>query len=147
MISVLLLLLAALVDVKRVAFMSNRDAQLVATTIVVAVILFGDAICGLALGLALLVLYFRVYRDMLGLRIWSPASKPGLMDRSLVREYITEAHLDSAQNNIVDERDFATEIKGVKGVYGERVYGAQGLDTEMPGLGAHRLPKEPIPWK
>jgi len=48
-------------------------------------------------------------------------------------KYITPEHLASAQDNVVDKKNAEMEIKGITGVYGEAVYGAQGTDTTMPG--------------
>lgn len=45
--------------------------------------------------------------------------------------YISEEHLLAAQNNIFDAKNYTTEVKGIeKGYNEEKVYGAQGLDSE-----------------
>ena len=55
---------------------------------------------------------------------------------SLVNAYITPKNLEDAQNNIVSDTAYNKEIKGIKGVYNEPVYGAQGIDNTMPGYGS-----------
>jgi hypothetical protein len=50
--------------------------------------------------------------------------------RSLVTDYITPANLKDAQNNIFDETNFAKDMVGIRGVYGEAVYSAQGIDKK-----------------
>lgn len=137
------LLVAGLVKVTWAEFMVNKEAQLVATTVAVAMILLGDAIAGLAMGLGVLLLYFRIYREMLGFP--GIGGAPGSIDRSLVgTDYVTPEDLKRAQDNVVDETNFATEMKGVRGVYGEPVYGAQGMDRTMPGydVSPFAMPKD-----
>jgi hypothetical protein len=52
-------------------------------------------------------------------------------DACLKMDYISEAHLLAAQNNIFDVDCYKEEIKGVtNGLNDEKVYGAQGLDFE-----------------
>jgi hypothetical protein len=49
--------------------------------------------------------------------------------------YISEEHLLAAQNNIFDANNYTTEVKGIeKGYNEEKVYGAQGLDSESVNL-------------
>jgi hypothetical protein len=65
--------------------------------------------------------------------ILSQPSIPAINGSSdpLKMDYISEAHLLAAQNNIFDVDCYKEEIKGVtKGLHDEKVYGAQGLDFE-----------------
>lgn len=136
-LALILLLVATFVPVEMAGFMVRAEAQLILGTVVVLYLVLKDAIAGLIAGVALLLLYFRVYGNKLGLtfqdlidknqvsKLWSsPNSSP----------YVTPAHLLSAQNNVVDQANYEAEMKGVRGVYGEDVYGAQGIDKGMPGF-------------
>ena len=110
--------------------------QVLAGAVVVAVVVLGDAPTGLILGLALLVLTARVNARALGIDLsawgldFGKPSAPG----DLLRAYVTPKNLHDAQSNRVSERD--DEVKGFEGVYGEPVYGAQGLDKAMPAFAA-----------
>ena len=54
------------------------------------------------------------------------------INKPLQMDYISEAHLLAAQNNIFDVQCYKDEIKGIdKGLNNEKVYGAQGLDFEQ----------------
>ena len=45
--------------------------------------------------------------------------------------YISDEHLLAAQNNIFDSKNYSSEVKGMeKGYNNEKVYGAQGLDSD-----------------
>ena len=49
--------------------------------------------------------------------------------------YISPEHLIAAQNNIFDIKSYKNEVKGFDhGYNNEKVYGAQGLDTENINL-------------
>jgi hypothetical protein len=49
----------------------------------------------------------------------------------LKMDYISEAHLLAAQNNIFDVQNYKIEVKGVEhGLNDEKVYGVQGFDSE-----------------
>jgi hypothetical protein len=49
----------------------------------------------------------------------------------LKMDYISEAHLLAAQNNIFDVQNYKVEVKGVEhGLNDEKVYGVQGFDSE-----------------
>lgn len=141
-IGLILLLVATFVPVEMVSFIVRPDVQLIAGTIIVLYLVLKDAIAGFIAGIALLIVYFRVYAEKLGISfqdaigmdklgsIWgSNSSEP-----SSSMPYITPQHLESAQSNVVDPASLGAEMKGVLGVYGEEVYGAQGMDKEMPGF-------------
>jgi len=62
---------------------------------------------------------------------------PRLIEKNVYSEdlldYITPENLREAQSNMVNETAYKTEYKGIQGVYGEDVYGAQGLDSTLGG--------------
>jgi hypothetical protein len=138
-ISIGLLLATLLIDIKYVQFIVNPDIQLILGTTIIAIIVFFDAWAGLILAIAVFILYLRVYSNKYGLNIseilTGRQSKNYPME-SLVDAYITPKNLEDAQNNIVSDTAYNKEIKGIKGVYNEPVYGAQGIDTTMPGYGS-----------
>ena len=138
-LSIAVLLVAALIDVKYIQFIINPDIQLLLGTIVIAIIVFFDAISGLILGLSLLILYLRVYSKKYNINIREIVTGKKSVNypmKSLVSAYVTPDDLANAQNNIVDERDYSKEVKGFNGPYKESVYGAQGIDSTMPGFGS-----------
>jgi len=136
-LSLLVLVTALIVPANQVKFLTKPQAQVIAVTFALGVLLLLDAYIGAALGLTLIILYYRVYEsyfrsndkpvdDHKSLRAAGPMV-------NLVSNFITEKHLLDAQNNIVDDVSKDVELKGIQGVYGEPVYGAQGLDKKMPG--------------
>lgn len=134
LLSLVLLLIMALAPVTIFQFLLRPDFQLIVATIVVAVLVLYDVYSGFIIGLGVAILYFRLYGmgvTYLGGDDDEAARKKGPM-ANLVTAYITPKHLESAQSNVVEDVD--TEIIGIRGVYGEPVYGAQGLDKTMPGL-------------
>lgn len=132
--AVILLLLASLVPSKALFLVTVAEVQLILGTLVVLYLLLRDPMAGLLMGLALLMAYLRAYRAKYGIT-WNPFQKDTYPMASLVSDYITPQHLKDAQSNVVDEASYSTELKGIQGVYGEEVYGAQGLDAAMPGWG------------
>jgi hypothetical protein len=137
--SLLVLLVAALIDVNYVQFIINPDMQLLLGTIVIAIIVFFDAISGLILGLSLLVLYLRVYSKKYNIdirEIITGNKSSNYPMKSLVSAYITPKDLENAQSNVVDEAGYFKEVKGFRSPHNEPVYGVQGIDPVMPGYGS-----------
>lgn len=125
--------------------MVRPEIQLLLGTVVVLYLVLKDAIAGLIAGFALLIVYFRVYADMMGVSFQEVIglNSPSLQSlwsmtpfSSKEVPYITPENLLSAQNNVVNTSNYEAEMKGVRGVYGEDVYGAQGMDKTMPGYSA-----------
>ena len=137
-ISILLLLFTLLVNVKYVQFIVNPDIQLILGTTIIAIIVFFDAWAGLILAISVFILYLRVYSVKYGINmrdILTGRKTANYPIETLVDAYITPKHLEDAQSNIVNDTAYNKEIKGIKGVYNEPVYGAQGIDNTMPGYG------------
>lgn len=115
--------------------LESRVVQFVMAVIVVLITIIHDVYTGLLLGLALIILYFRMHSRLIA--NWGDIpnldSRKGGPMAGLVQEYITPEHLQSAQSNVFEMNDYDVEMKGIKGVYGEPVYGAQGIDATMPG--------------
>jgi hypothetical protein len=144
-LALILLFVATFVPTEMVGFMVRPEIQLLLGTVVVLYLVLKDAIAGLIAGLALLIVYFRVYADMMGVSFQEVIglNSPSLQSlwsmtpfSSKEVPYITPENLLSAQNNVVNTSNYEAEMKGVRGVYGEDVYGAQGMDKTMPGYSA-----------
>jgi hypothetical protein len=143
--AVVVLLVAIMLDPDNFGFVVKPEVQVVIGTIVVAVILFDNFASGLVLGIAVLVMFTRVFAKQYGIDLnlqtlfsmKSDTANARYPMKSLIRDYITPENLKDAQNNIYDETNFKKEMKGIKGVYGEPVYGAQGADFSMPGYDSY----------
>ena len=145
--AIVVMMIALLVEPANFGFVVDPEAQLVAGTIVVAVLLLDDVFAGVVLGLAVFTMYMRVYMNKYGIKMdtesiaqlvtGTPGNKRSNKSqypmRSLLTDYITPANLRDAQNNIYDDTNYAKEMIGVRGVYGEPVYGAQGTGEFVPG--------------
>lgn len=132
-IALLVVIAAAVVPLDALKFASSQVMQLVLACVVVLWMIFMDVYAGVLLGLALLVTYFRIHSQHILSWGWGGSSRTSGPMASLVQDYITPENLHDAQNNVVDVGDYGVEIKGIDGVYGEPVYGAQGMDKVMPG--------------
>lgn len=142
-----LLCMAVFLDSQYFEIMLKQDIQVVLGTLVIAVILFDSPIAGLIMGIAVIIMYMRAYGRRFGITFPfehdNTVSKKYPM-QSLIKKYITPENLKDAQDNVVDENNSKVEIKGVKGVNGEQVYGAQGQDQVMPGLTSYTLYGKPL---
>jgi hypothetical protein len=124
------LLTGTLIDPVSVQFIVRPELQIVIAAVIVFCVLFVDHIFGFILGLAALTTYTRVFMHKYGRTPFSMS----LNGRGALTPYVTPKNLEDAQNNVVDPKEMTTPYVGAKGIYGERVYSAQGLDTELPGL-------------
>jgi predicted membrane protein len=125
-VALIVLILITLVDFKFVSFMVQREWLYILSTFILLTILFVDVITGFILALAMITLIVKLYKIQLP---WGYSKQN---DTKLL-DYITPEHLRSAQDNvIIDEEGYKKEWKGIQGVYGEEVYGAQGLEI-FPG--------------
>jgi hypothetical protein len=135
----IVLLVSLLIDVKYVEAIIQPDIQLLLGTIIVAIIVFFDALTGLILGISVLILYLRVYSKKYNIHIREIITGKQTKNypyNSLVTAYVTPDNLKDAQTNVISDETYWTEIKGFSGPYNEPVYGAQGIDNTMPGFGS-----------
>ena len=144
-----IILTAAFIPVNFIQFVVNPDIQLIVGTLIVAIILFGDAWAGLFLAIAVFVSYLRVYSLKYGVNISEVLTGQRNLKNypmeSLVNAYITPKNLEDAQTNVVSKEAYNKEVKGIHGVYNEPVYGAQGIDASMPGLDSYsKYPEEKL---
>lgn len=135
-LALLVVIAAAVVPLDALKIVNSKVAQLILASVVVLWMIFVDLYAGLLLGVALLVAYFR--NNSQHILTWGGwgfgGNRNGGPIASLIQDYITPEHLRDAQTNVVDISDYNTEMKGIVGVYGESVYGAQGMDDTMPGF-------------
>lgn len=143
-VALILLFVATIVPTAMVEFVVRPEIQLLMGTFIVLYLILKDAIAGFIAGTALLILYFRVYAEQMGVSIQqvlglnlSSIGNMWIPDPSTKQmPHITPEHLRSAQDNVVNPNNFDAEMTGVRGVYGEEVYGAQGMNKTMPGYAA-----------
>jgi len=131
-LAVAILIVSMVADTTHFKFVMYPDMQLVFGSIIVATIIFADVVVGFTLGLALFVLYIRVYAEYTGVEL----SWASLMNGRLTvpkTSYITPQNLKDAQSNVFDERSYTEEIKGPTGPNDSGIYGAQGLNATLPG--------------
>jgi hypothetical protein len=133
-VSLLVLVAAAIVPVDVISFFQLREIQFVAAVLIVVITVLYDYLSGLILGLTLIVIYYRLHHKYLTYVRNDTSVRLGGPMVSLVREYITPQHLEDAQNNIINDVDARQEMVGIRGVYGEDVYGAQGMFKTLPGM-------------
>jgi len=131
-IALFLIVMVCVIDVSYLEFISKIEWQVILGTLIVAFILFADAITGLLFGLLFLVTYLRYYMVKLGINVWDVKYNKYPMNSLVTSNYITEQNLKDAQDNTFNKN--AKEYVGVKGVYGEPVYSSQGSDKFMPGI-------------
>lgn len=120
-----LLVIVALVDYKYVSFLTRKETLFVLSIFTLAVLLFIDAITGFILALSMITIILKMYYTKIPL-----VSKEKVDEE--VNEFITDKHIENAQSNVVIDEHNEKEYKGIEGVYGEEVYGAQGLEI-LPG--------------
>jgi len=134
-IAVLLLLLVAIADdfpfYKK---MKNTITQLVIGMILIGLI-FYDSVFGFIMGLVLMLIYYEIYKKIKKIKENESSSSQTKKEQNdakpIMLDYLTNEHLIAAQNNIVKEENYNTEVKGVlKGFNNEGMYSAQGIDKE-----------------
>jgi hypothetical protein len=131
--AVFLIALAFVVNKKYLEFIAKPDAQAILGTLVLIIIIFGDTITGLLLGILLIVIYGRYYMDLTNNVIKSAKNNKYPMV-SLIDPYVTPENLKDAQDNTVLVANAEDEVKGLNGMFDDPVYGAQGFDKTMPGF-------------
>jgi len=132
-LGVALIFVATLVPPAYFEMVTHADVQLVLGTLVVLYIILGDAIAGLLMGIAVFIMYFQGYSYKFGVSWYDVLTNPGDMaSQKRQQNYTTAEDLQRAQSNVVDSTNAKIEMKGIEGVYGEEVYGAQGMDRTMP---------------
>ena len=154
-LGLVVLLIAIIIDSDHFKFIIKPEYQVIIGTIVIAIILFDNALAGLLFGLTVIVMYTRVIARKYGINLdilsalnkntkeysytQNTVLKQGSPMRKLVKDkkYITPANLLDAQNNIVDTKNYTNSYIGIPEIYGQPVYSAEGIDkdstTEVEG--------------
>ncbi len=120
-----LLVIVALVDYKYISFLTRKETLLVLSVFTLTILLFVDAITGFILALSMITIILKMYYTKI------PLVSNETVDNE-VKSFITDTHIENAQSNVVIDEHNEKEYKGIEGVYGEEVYGAQGLEI-LPG--------------
>jgi len=128
-LSLVLLVAVSVIDTRKFHFVLSKEWQYIIATSILITLLFVDVITAFIFALVLATVYVKLY----DLKIPMISKEKDVYDDSLL-DFITPEDLKSAQNNVVDETANKKEYKGIEGVYGEAVYGAQGLDDTFPGF-------------
>lgn len=125
--ALLVLILIAILDFKLLSVLLKKEWLYVLSVVILFIFLFMDPIAGFILALAMITLIVKMYNIRLP---WGYRTKE---DDDDILNFVTPEHLRNAQTNIIIEEDaYEKDYKGIEGVYGEEVYGAQGLDV-FPG--------------
>ena len=135
-----ILIFVALVDIKQIDFALEKEWQYIFSLGILFTLIFVDIVSGFIFGLILATIYIRLYDIKIlpdKIQKMEEDRSKGFHEKDL--EFITPLHLKKAQTNIVSEVDYTKEYKGIKGVYGEAVYGAQGIDVKNPGYSSFEL--------
>lgn len=122
------LVLMTIVDLSRIEWLRNEEIQMVLGTIIIFVLVMYDALLGALLAASMFIAYFRLNKANFNVFDWMSSKNYGDI-LELSGPYVSEAHLQAAQSNLVSEEDYDKEMIGMEGT----VYGAQGIDKTMPG--------------
>lgn len=111
------------------------EVQIIVATFVLTVLIMFDVYSGLILGIGLIVVYYRLFNEKVSVDSFasSEVRNKGPM-ACIMGKYITNEHLKSAQNNVVDETEMDTQIIGMAGKNSEQVFGAQGTYKKISGF-------------
>lgn len=139
-LSLICLLALILLPKEYIQIFKKSEVQIIVATIVIIILLLYDAFAGLVLGVALIVVYVRLYSTMIpykvrdnGIDVPDEVRNKGPM-ACLIGKYITEEHLSSAQTNTVDDSQLDTQIIGIPALDREQVFGAQGIYQKITGV-------------
>jgi Ca2+/Na+ antiporter len=134
---VLLLTVAILDDFPFYNKMKDPTTQLFLAIVVMCMLIY-DSLFGFFMGLVLMLIYYEIYKKIKitknnnkQLQESGEADKSQSTNNIMLLDYITDEHLVSAQNNVVDKNNYNTEVKGLpNGFNNEGLYSAQGIDKK-----------------
>lgn len=125
MLALILLIVVGVAQPKALQFTLQKEWQYIISVAILLTLLFIDSVTGFIFALILVTVYIKIY----------DVKVPKLIQKNVYSEdaldFITPTNLREAQSNVVDDASYKTDYKGIKGVYGEQVYGAQGLDPTL----------------
>lgn len=123
---VALIYVAIMTEPKQFEFALAKEWQYIIAVAILITVLFIDVVSGFIFALLLAAIYVKIYDIRLR------KSPKSVFDEKAL-DFVTPENLEEAQSNVVSETAFEKEYIGIKGVYGEPVYGAQGLSELQPG--------------
>lgn len=135
---IVLLIFVAVADPVQFTFALAKEWQYIIAISILITVLFVDVISGFILAIVLATIFVKLYDVR-----FKKTSTMAAFDESVL-DYITPENLREAQSNVINENVFDKEYIGIKGVYGEEVYGAQGLSELKPGYSRELLTEEPM---
>lgn len=114
--------------------MKQPYVQLVLAIFTVMLLLL-DPILGFIISMVLMLIYYEIYKKIKMIKENESSSLETKKEQGVAKpvmlDYLTNEHLIAAQNNIVKEENYNTEVKGLsKGFNNEGMYSAQGIDKE-----------------
>jgi hypothetical protein len=130
--SFVIFVLALVADAKYLPYIRREEIQLMLGAIAVFIAVFFDLWVGLFCMAALFALYYRINREYIQRMGWYKKDVSSVVEVPSLSDEL----LRKAQDNTIPENSLEKEMIGFKGVYGEEVYGVQGLNATMPGYGA-----------
>ena len=143
-ISLIFLLIVIIVDIPFYPFLKDSNFQFIIALFILIILLAFDIGVGFILGVAMLIIYYKSYSHFLNKIMTNNKKKEKENNKESNKDeinnvyklaYISPEHLIAAQNNIFDIKSYKNEVKGFDhGYNNEKVYGAQGLDTENINL-------------
>lgn len=125
MLALILLIVVGVAQPKVLQFTLQKEWQYIISVAILLTLLFIDSVTGFIFALILVTVYIKIY----DVKVPKLIQKNVYSDDAL--DFITPTNLREAQSNVVDDASYKTDYKGIKGVYGEQVYGAQGLDPTL----------------
>lgn len=126
-LSIVVFVAALLVPAAAIEWLKDDLALLIVGTLTILILVLWDVPTGFFLALAVFAGMYRIHVNQLNVFGWISSTRDNghtLRTKSL---FTTEEHLERAQTNVVDKNNYEQEMVGIKGVYGEPVYGAQGI--------------------
>lgn len=132
---IIFLLIVAINDYPYINAIKDTSIQFIIAILCITILLLVDNITGFILILSVLVLYFKLFNKILIKKTEDVPYEVYINDKdnniyeSIYEKvnYTTEKNLIDAQNNIVDNQNYNTEIKILDN--GTDLYSTQGLDV------------------
>ncbi len=129
-LSLILLVIALVAQATYFSWVRNETLLILVGGAAIFILVLWDMITGFIIALALLVALYRTHVNHLNVFGWISSQQDNGYSLRTKSQFTTTEHLERAQTNIVDKVAFEKEMVGIKGVYGEPVYSAQGLNTD-----------------
>lgn len=133
-LAIIVFVATLLVPTNYFMWLKDELAMMVIGTLAVLLLVLWDIPTGFILALSLLVGMYRVHINHLNVFGWISSKQDNGHSLRTTSLFTTADHLERAQSNVVDKNNYAVEMVGIKGVYGEAVYGAQGITTNADAL-------------